>query len=86
VIVDVEATTAVRQAEVGTAKTLLDRTAERLDEAFALGRRCGLRIGGDDRVAGGQRGAEDEFLLAATAQKLRKLMRLILFPGPILAT
>jgi hypothetical protein len=31
VIVDVEATTAVRQAEVGAAKTMLDRTAERLD-------------------------------------------------------
>jgi hypothetical protein len=28
---DVEATTAVRQAEVGAAKTMLDRTAERLD-------------------------------------------------------
>jgi hypothetical protein len=31
VIMDVEATTAVRQAEVGAAKTMLDRTAERLD-------------------------------------------------------
>src|SRR5499427_1680051 len=31
VIMDVEATTAVRQAEVGAAKTTLDRTAERLD-------------------------------------------------------
>jgi transposase len=31
VIMDVEATTAVRPAEVGAAKTMLDRTAERLD-------------------------------------------------------
>jgi transposase len=31
VIMDVEATTAIRQAEVGAAKTMLDRTAERLD-------------------------------------------------------
>ena len=31
VIVDVEATTAIRQAEVGAAKTMLDRTAEQFD-------------------------------------------------------
>ena len=31
VIMDVEATTAVRQAEVGAAKTMLDRTAEQFD-------------------------------------------------------
>src|SRR6516165_8833084 len=31
VIMDVEATTAVRQAEVGAAKTMIDRTAERFD-------------------------------------------------------
>jgi hypothetical protein len=30
VIMDVEATTAIRQAEVGAAKTMLDRTAEQL--------------------------------------------------------
>ena len=33
VIIDVEATTAVRQAEVGAAKTMLDRTAEQFDLA-----------------------------------------------------
>jgi hypothetical protein len=33
VIVDVEATTAIRQAEVGAAKTMLDRTAEQFDVA-----------------------------------------------------
>jgi transposase len=33
VIVDVEATTAIRQAEVGAARTMLDRTAEQLDLA-----------------------------------------------------
>jgi hypothetical protein len=31
VIMDVEATTAIRQAEVGAARTMLDRTAEKLD-------------------------------------------------------
>jgi hypothetical protein len=31
VIVDVEATTAIRQAEVGAAKTMLDRTTEQFD-------------------------------------------------------
>ena len=31
VIVDVEATTAIRQAEVGAAKTMIDRTAEQFD-------------------------------------------------------
>ena len=41
VIVDVEATTAIRQAEVGAAKTMLDRTAEQFDveEPFAPSRR-----------------------------------------------
>ena len=33
VIVDVEATTAIRQAEVGAARTMLDRTAEQFDLA-----------------------------------------------------
>ena len=33
VIMDVEATTAIRQAEVGAAKTMLDRTAEQFDVA-----------------------------------------------------
>jgi hypothetical protein len=33
VIVDVEATTAIRQAEVGAAKTMLDRTVEKFDVA-----------------------------------------------------
>jgi hypothetical protein len=35
VIVDVEATTAIRQAEVGAAKTMLDRTAEQFDLALS---------------------------------------------------
>jgi hypothetical protein len=34
----------------------------------------------------GPSGAKDEFLLAATAQKLRKLAKLIPFPAPIFAT
>jgi hypothetical protein len=51
---DVEATTAIRQAEVGAAKTMLDRTAEQFDvPAFAPGRRRGLRLGRDAGLAGG---------------------------------
>jgi hypothetical protein len=54
VIMDVEATTAIRQAEVGAAKTMLDRTAEQFDMTPSrLGRRCGLWLGRDGRVAGG---------------------------------
>jgi hypothetical protein len=34
----------------------------------------------------GPSGAKDEFLLAATAQNLRKLAKLITFPAPIFAT
>jgi hypothetical protein len=36
VIMDVEATTAVRQAEVGAAKTMIDRTAEQFDTPSRL--------------------------------------------------
>ena len=55
VIMDVEATTAIRQAEVGAAKTMLDRTAEQFDlTPVAPGRRWGLRLGRDGRVAGGR--------------------------------
>ena len=47
VILDVEATRAIRQAEVGAARTMLDRTARALrPEARAPGRRQRLRIGG----------------------------------------
>jgi hypothetical protein len=42
VITDVEATTAIRQAEVGAAKTMLDRTAEQFEVA---GSRLVLRTG-----------------------------------------
>ena len=45
VIVDVEATTTIRQAEVGAAKTMLDRTAEQFD----LSRR---NAAGDQRAPG----------------------------------
>jgi hypothetical protein len=34
----------------------------------------------------GPSGAKDEFLLAATAQNLRKLAKLILLPAPIFTT
>ena len=45
------------------------------------------RILGLDRLRlRGPNGARDEFLLAATAQNLRKLAKLIPFPAPIFAT
>ena len=45
------------------------------------------RILGLDRLRlRGPHGAKDEFLLAATAQNLRKLAKLIPFPAPIFAT
>ena len=50
VIMDVEATTAIRQAEVGAAKAMLDRTAEQFEVApVAPGRRRGLRLGRSGR-------------------------------------
>ena len=53
VIMDVEATTAVRQAEVTAAKTMIDRTAETARRhARAPGRRHRLRLGRDARLAG----------------------------------
>ena len=54
VIVDVEATTTIRQAEVGAAKTMLDRAAEQFDlHPVAPGRGWGLRLGRHGRLAGG---------------------------------
>ena len=147
VIVDVEATTTIRQAEVGAAKTMLDRTAEqfdltpsrlvadggygsagivgwlvdqrrieprvnlidksertdgtfsRSDFAFDTERDLYVCPGGSDSLRSseahprarsiaprGPNGAKDEFLLAATAQNLRKLANLIPLPAPIFAT
>jgi hypothetical protein len=52
---DVEATTAIRQAEVGAAKTMLDRTAEQFrPDPVASGRGWRLRLSRDGRVAGGR--------------------------------
>ena len=50
VIVDVEATTTIRQAEVGAAKTMLDRTGRTVrSRSVAPGRRCGVTARpGDD--------------------------------------
>ena len=54
VIMDVEATTAIRQVEVGAAKTMLDRTAETVrSDPVTPGRGWRLRLGRDGRVAGG---------------------------------
>ena len=102
---DVEATTAIRQAEVGAAKTMLDRTAEQFEVAPS---RLVADAGyGSAEMVGwlvDERGIEphvklmdkserkdgalfkDEFLLAATAQNLRKLAKLIPLPAPIFAT
>ena len=55
VIMDVEATTTVRQAEVGAAQDDArphGRTVR--SRSVAPGRRCGLRLGRDDWVAGGR--------------------------------
>jgi hypothetical protein len=41
VIVDVEATTTIRQAEVGAAKTMLDRTAKQFEVALVDQFHCG---------------------------------------------
>ena len=51
VIVDVEATRAIRQAEVGAAKTMIGRTEERLrpEARTSCSRHC-LRIGGDAQL------------------------------------
>ena len=55
VIMDVEATTAIRQAEVGAAKTMLDRTAEQFDVTPSrLVADGGLRLGRYGRLAGGR--------------------------------
>ena len=55
VIMDVEATTAIRQAEVSAAKTMLDRTAEQFDlTPSRLVADRGLRLGRDGRLAGGR--------------------------------
>ena len=42
-IVDVEASRAIRQAEVGAAKTMIERAEERFSQAGAACRRCCLR-------------------------------------------
>jgi hypothetical protein len=56
IIVDVEASRAVRQAEVGAARAMLDRTADRFGLQPKRRRGYRLRIGGDAKLAG--RGAE----------------------------
>ena len=55
VIMDVEATTAIRQAEVGAAKTMIDRTPEQSDVTPSrLVADGGYGLGRDGRVAGGR--------------------------------
>ena len=54
VIMDVEASRAIRQAEVGAAKTMIERTEERFGlkhRARAVGSRYGLWIGGKPQLA-----------------------------------
>ena len=51
IIVDVEASRAIRQAEVGAAKTMIERTKERFDLQAGLPcRRHGLRLGRDAQL------------------------------------
>ena len=53
VIVDVEASRAIRQAEVGAAKTMIERTEERFEsQAGAACRGYGLWCGSDAELAG----------------------------------
>ena len=65
------------------AYTVSRRQRKRVEMLFAHLKRI-LKL---DRLRlRGPSGAKDEFLLAATAQNLRKLAKLIPFPAPILAT
>jgi hypothetical protein len=76
-IMDVEAMTAVRQAEVRAARTMLDRTAERLDVTPSRPSPIRSASSGWGKLRlRGPSGANDEFLLAASAQNLRKLAKL----------
>jgi hypothetical protein len=55
VIADVEVTTAIRQAEIGAARAMLDRNAEQFDpDPSRPGRRCKLRFGRDARLSVGR--------------------------------
>jgi hypothetical protein len=51
IIVDVEATTAIRQAEVLAAKRMIERSLERFDLSEAAPRRQRLWLGRDARLA-----------------------------------
>jgi hypothetical protein len=82
---------AIQQAEMGAARTMIDTTEERfgMNPAVTAGwssqahsadgppaaRMGRLRLCGPCR-------ARDEFLLAATAQNLRKLAKLAMLPKP----
>jgi len=109
VILDVEATRAIRQAEVGASRTMLDRTAERFelkpqhlaaDSAYGSAENPAFERSRHDRKKiemlfahlkhilrlarlrlRGPSGARDEFLLAATAQNLRRLAKLRPIPA-----
>ena len=70
VIMDVEATTAIRQAEVGAAKTMLDRTAEQFD--VAPSRRVADGGYGSAEMVGwlvGERGIEPHVKLIDKAER-----------------
>ena len=75
IIVDVEASRAIRQAEVGATRTIIRRTRDK----FGLYLKRIMKL---DRLRlRGPNGAKDEFNLAATAQNLRKLAKLIPMPA-----
>lgn len=76
IIPGVEASRAIRQAEVGTSRTMLNRTAERArrSRCYSPTSSASLRLG--CLRLRGHNGARNEFLLAATAQNLRKLAKL----------
>jgi hypothetical protein len=88
IIMDVEASRSIRQAEVGASKTMIERTQERFDikperlagdTAYGSGANLGrLRLRGPC-------GAQFEFTLAAIAQNLRRLAKLIAARPPPIA-
>ena len=51
IIMDVEASRAIRQAEVGASQTMIERTEKRFDQARAAGGRYRLRLGSQSRLA-----------------------------------
>ncbi len=99
IIVDVEATTAIRQAEILAAKRMIERSLEHFDlyperligdSAYGSAEMLNWLVHDQANpearpapIARGPSGARGEFHLAATAQNLRKLAKLFPTASPI---